>query len=336
MVRLRSVHSFDARRRWLAAGLGFPALLWTNALPAQVNPPVVIGWMDTTSRERHAWARDAFHEGMAALGRKPGVQYVLEERYADGRTERLPALAQELAATKPAVIVVGGSAPAKAAAAAAPTTPVVLCNGDPLAGGLVTNLARPGGMITGVSNVTSETRQKVVELLAEAMPKLRRVGFLIDSSGSDVDTIVTASRQAAERSRFEAVVITMATPEDIAPAFAQLAKSKVQALVILPSIWFNGHMQNIMAAALAQRLPAVGVQSSIPGRGGLFSFGHNSQAAARRSASYVDRILKGAKPGDLPIEQPTVFDLVLNMKTAKHLGIMIPNSIRVRATAVIQ
>ena len=329
-------HFLDKRRRWLVASTALPALLWAGALRAQAKRPVVIGWLDTTSRERHSWARDAFGEGMAALGRKPGVQYVLEERYADGRTERLPALAQEIAATRPAVIVVGGSTAARAAAAAAPTTPVVLCNGDPLAAGLVTSLARPGGLITGVSNVTSETRQKVIELLAEAMPKLRRVGFLVDSSGSDVGPIVTATRQAAERSRFEAVIALMAKPEDIEPAFVQLAKAKVQALVMLPSIWFNGHMQIIMAAALAQRLPVAGVQSSIPGRGGLFSFGHNSQAAARRSATYVDRILKGAKPGDLPIEQPTVFDLVLNLKTAKTLGIAIPPSIRLRATEVIE
>jgi putative ABC transport system substrate-binding protein len=336
MARFGSLQSVDLRRRWLAAGLGFPALGWTGALRAQSNPPVVIGWLDTTSRDRHMWAREAFSEGMAALGRKAGVQYTLEERYADGRTARLPTLAQELAATRPAVIVVGGSSPARAAAAAAPTTPIVFCNGDPVSGGLVTNLARPGGMITGVSNVIAETRQKVVELLAESMPKLRRVGFLVDSSDPSVGSVVTASRQAAERSRFDAVVVEMAKPEDIEPAFVQLAKAKVQALVILPSAWFNGHMQLIIAAALAQRLPAVGVQTAIPGRGGLFSFGHNASAAARRSATYVDRILQGAKPGDLPIEQPTVFDLMLNMKTARQLGITIPPSIRIRATTVIE
>ena len=336
MSRNRRPPPIAPRRLWLAGGAAWSALSWTGALRAQTNPPVVIGWIDTTSRERHAWARDAFNEGMAALGRKQGVHYVLEERYADGLTERLPALAREIAAAKPAVIVAGGSRPARAATEAAPTTPVVLCNGDPVAGGVVTNLARPGGMITGVSNVTRETGQKVIELLVETMPKLRRVGFLVDSSGPNVEAIVSATRQGAERVRIDAVMVKMAKPEDIEPAFAQLAKAKVQALVILPSTWFNGHMQAIITAALAQRLPAVGVQASIPARGGLFSFGHNAAAAARRSANYVDRILKGAKPGDLPIEQPTVFDLMLNMKVAKQLGIAIPQSIRVRATTVIE
>ena len=333
----------NTRRRWLAAGAAWPALAWTGALHAQADlrtAPVVIGLLEAASRERTAWAPKAFHEGMAALGWKLGAQYVLEERYADARLEQLPALAQEIAATRPAVILVGGSSVARAAAAAAPTTPIVLYNGDPLAAGLVTSLARPGGLITGVSNVTSETRQKVIELLVEAMPKLRRVGFLIDSSSARRDANSTESRQAVERFRerfrVEPVFAEAAKPEDIAPAFAQLAKDKVQALVIWPSTWFNAHIKTMMEAALAQRLPAVGVQASIPTLGGLFSFGHNAFASARRSAHHVDRILKGAKPGDLPIEQPTTFDFVLNMKTARQLGITIPPAVRIRATQVIE
>jgi len=318
------------------AGAAFPALAWTGALRAQAKPPVVIGWLDSVSRERGSWATTAFHEGMAALGWKLGEQYVLEERYADGRVERLPALAREIAATRPAVIVAGTSTPARAAAAAAPKTPVVLCNGDPLANGLVANLARPGGMITGVSNANSETRHKVIELLVETMPTLRRVGFLVDSRSPLHSANVTAARQTAEHFRLEPIIADVAKPEDIEPAMAQLAKAEAQALVILPSTWFDGHIPVIIASALARRWPAVGVMASIPEQGGLFSFGHNAHAAARRSAYYVDRILKGAKPGDLPIEEPTVFDLVLNMKTAKQLGIVVPPSMMVRATEVIE
>jgi putative tryptophan/tyrosine transport system substrate-binding protein len=153
-------------RRWLTTGAAWSAGLWAGALRAQTNPPVIFGWLETTSHEGGSWGPKAFHEGMAALGWKLGAQYVLETRYADGVVERLPALAQEIAATRPAVIVASGSTPTRAAGAAAPTTPVVLFNGDPLATGLVTNLARPGGLITGVSNVVSETRQKVIELQA--------------------------------------------------------------------------------------------------------------------------------------------------------------------------
>jgi putative tryptophan/tyrosine transport system substrate-binding protein len=326
----------NTRRRWLAAGAAWPALAWTGVLHAQANPPVIIGWLETDKRERSSLRPKAFHEGMAALGWKQGAQYVLEERYAEGRVERLAALAQEIAATRPAVILANGSSSAKAATAAAPTTPIVLSGGDPLTAGLVTSLARPGGLITGVSSVLSEAGQKAIELLVEAMPKLRRVGFLVDSTSAIHSANVSGVRQAAERFRVEPVIAEVAKPEDIEPAFAQLAKAKVQALVIVPSPWFGGQMTTIIASALVQRLPAAGTSPSIPRLGGLFSFGPDSIALARRSASYVDRILKGAKPGDLPIEQPTTFNLILNLKTAKALGITIAPSLRVRATEVIE
>lgn len=331
-------HVVETRRRWLAAGVAWPALAWTGALRAQAKPPVVIGWLDTTSPDGSRPFRNAFNEGMAALGWKLGTQYVLEERHADARVERLPALAQELAAKQPAVIVAWPSASVFAAAVAAPTTPVVLMNGDPLATGLVTSLARPGGLITGLSNVSGDTTLKVIELLVEALPKLQRIGFLADSSTgpSHGSTVVAQARRAAERLRVEAVIADMAKPEDIEPAMAQLAKGKAQALVILPSVWFSGHFSTIIQAGLARRWPVVGISPGIPSQGGLFRFGPDNLALARRAAHYVDRILKGAKPGDLPIEQPTTFELILNMKTARALGIAIPPSMRLRATEVIE
>jgi putative tryptophan/tyrosine transport system substrate-binding protein len=337
MTKCRCLHSVDTRRRWLAAGVGWPALAWMGALRAQANPPVVIGWLYANSPTGGDRLLDAFNEGMAALGWRIGAQYLLEERYADGRVERLPALAQELAAKKPAVIVALTSSSGRAAALAAPTTPVVMANGDPLASGLVKSLARPGGMITGVSTVSGDLNQKVLELLVEAMPKLRRVGFLGDSTIASNSASVTNVRRAAEQLRVEAVIADMARPEDIEPAMARLAKDKVQALAILPSAWFSSYMPKIMQLALAQRWPVVGTSALVPGReGGLFGFGPDRNALARRSAYYVDRILKGAKPGDLAIEQPTVFELVLNMKTAKSLGIVIPPSMLVRATKVLE
>ena len=161
-------NGFDAvetRRRWLAASAAIPALAWIGALRAQANAPVVIGWLDIASRDAGRHGLNAFNEGMAALGWKMGAQYVLEARHADGYAERLPALAQELAATKPALIVAALSPSARAAAAAAPPTPIVLANGDPMSSGLVASLARPGGLITGVSNVARDTGLKVIELL---------------------------------------------------------------------------------------------------------------------------------------------------------------------------
>ena len=326
----------NTRRAWLAAGAALPALSSLGALRAQTNPPVVIGWLDTASPETGLAALNAFKEGMAALGWKMGSQYLLEERFADGRVERLPALAQELAAKKPAVIVAQPSSSARAVAAAAPTTPIVLAGGDPLASGLVTSLARPGGMITGLSTVSVDLNAKVVELLVESLPKLQRVGFLADPTIRAHDANVINIRRAAGRFRFEAVIAEMARPEDIEPAMARLTKAKVQALVILSASWFRAHAPKIQQLALAQRWPVVGTISTTPRHGGLFSYGPDRVALFRRSAYYVDRILKGAKPGDLPIEQPTTFEFILNMKTARLLGITIPPSMRLRATEVIE
>ncbi len=326
----------NTRRKWLAAGAAWPALAWVDDMHAQAKAPVVIGWLTTGTQEAAESGRKVFNESMAGLGWKLGEHYVFEARAADGRSDNLPVLAQEIAARKPALYMAMPSMSAKAAAAAAPTTPVVLVFGDPLATGLVTSLARPGGMITGLSNVSLETGQKSIELLVEALPKLRRVGFLADSTSSNHGATVTSARRAAERSRLEAVIIDMAKPDDIEPALARLAKAKVQALLVLPASWFQAHLPKILQLALAQRWPVVGNLERIPREGGLFSFGADQRTLIQRSAYYVDRILKGAKPGDLPIEQPTTFNLVLNLKTAKALGIVIPPSMRFRATEVIE
>ena len=286
--------SVETRRRWLAASAAIPALASLGALHAQANAPVVIGWLDIASRDAGRHGLNAFNEGMAALGWKMGAQYVLEARHADGYAERLPALAQELAVTKPALIVAALSPSARAAAAAAPPTPIVLANGDPMSSGLVASLARLGGLITGVSNVARDTGLKVIELLVESLPRLKRVGFLADRA-------IWRLRRTSSR-----------------PA------------------WFSSHLSTIIQLARAQRWPVVGNVSSLARLGGLFTFGADTQALARRSAYDVDRILKGAKPGELPIEQPTTFRLVLNMKTAKTLGITMPPSMLVRATEVIE
>lgn len=327
-----------ARRTGLAVGVGLPALAWVGSLWAQTNAPlapVVIGWLSIGSRNGRD-LQNAFTEGMAALGWKLGAQYVLEERHGEGQVARLPALAQELAAMKPAVIVAWPSVAARAANQAAPTTPVVLLTGDALAAGLVTSLARPGGMITGSSNMAADTNLKVIELLVESVPKLRRIGFVADSTAPGRDANVSNVRRAAERFRFEAVIVDIAKPQDIEPAFVRFAKTKVQALVILPSAWFNPHLPAIVRPAMAQGWPVAGTSPIISTLGGLFHYGADAFALARRSAYFVDRILKGAKPGDLPIEQPTVFELVLNLKTATALGITFAPSMRVRATEVIE
>ncbi len=318
----------NTRRGCLAAGAAWPVLAWTGALRAQPKPPVVIGWLSPNAGDR---GRVSFVEGMSALGWKLGAQYVLEGRWAQGQVDRLPGLAQEIAATKPAIIVTITSSAARAAAAAAPATPIVLANGDPISTGLVQSLARPGGMITGLSNLSGDLNQKLVEILVEARPTLRRIGFLANPADNAADV-----RRAAERLHVQAVVVGAAGPQDIEPVFVRLAEAKVQALVLLPSSRHSSFQPKIIGLAMAQRWPVVGTLPATARLGGLFSYGADRDALIRRSAHYVERILKGAKPGDLPIEQPTTFEMVLNMKTAKTLGITIPQSILIRATEVIE
>lgn len=331
---IQRLHSTGTRRAVLAAAVGLAALAGSGASRARANRPVVIGWLESTQ----PWdsLRDAFNEGMAALGWKHGTHYLLEERQTEGHPERLPALAREVAAKQPKVIVVVTSLAASAAAAAAPTTPIVVANGDPLSNGLVSSLARPGGLITGVSNVSPDAALKVIELLLESLPKLQRVGLLGDSTTRAGSANLFDARSAAERLGVEAVSAEVARPEDIEPAMARMAKEKAQALVILSSPWLSSYFTNIIRLAQAQRWPVAGNLRAVPVLGGLFGFGPDRSALARRSAHYVDRILKGAHPGDLPIEQPTTFYLVVNLKTAKELGIAIPPSVLVRATEVLE
>ena len=325
----------NTRRKCLVAGAVVPALAWVHALRAQPKAPVVIAYLTTHRRETSVAKLAVFNQGMAELGWKLGVNYRLEARYAEGFVDRLPALAQELAASKPALVIALPSSSARAMAAAAPTTPIVLADGDPVSSGLVTNLARPGGMITGLSNLGSELNVKLLELTLEALPKIRRVGVLADSTGRSYAANVTNIRRAAQRLGFEAHIAELAKLEDIEPGVARLAQDKVQALVIGTNAWLWPHLSKIMELSLAQRWPVVSVSPAVPRQGGLLSYG-DSGGEFKRVAYYVDRILKGAKPGDLPIEQPTTFRLVLNLKTAKQLGITLPPSMLVRATEVIE
>lgn len=322
----------NTRRTWLFAGAALAPFAAMNALRAQQNAPVVIAFLSATGRE----GLDPFNEGMAALGWKMGTNYVVEARWAGGRVERLPELAQELLAKKPALFVALPSHTVAVLMAAAPGMPIVLATGDPLANGLVSNLARPGGMVTGMSNVTSDLNLKLAELLVETVPKLQREAFFADPAAASHAADLAKLRRAAEKLRVEALVVDVARPEDIEPAVARLAKDKAQALVLLSSVWLRSHYPKTIALALAQRWPVVSSVPDAAKEGALFAYGPNRGALFRRSAFHVDRILKGAKPGDLPIEQPTTFDMVLNLKTARVLGITVPRSVMGRVTEVIE
>jgi putative ABC transport system substrate-binding protein len=235
------------------------------------------------------------------------------------------------------VIVAGNSAAVKAAATAAPHTPIVLISGNVLEAGLVKSLARPGGMITGMANFQVELIGKHVELLLEVLPKVRRIGFLIDPKTLAIAAFRDASQKAAKRFSLGASLGEAGRPEELGAALNRMAKEGVQAIVVTPSAWFPNHVQSIMQFAFAHRIPVVVAASlTFAEAGALIAYGGDLLAQIRRTAYFVDRILKGAKPGDLPIEQPTKFELVINLKTAKALGLTIPPSVMVRATRVIE
>lgn len=324
------------RRRLIVAGSVWPALALAATAHAQTKPPVVVGWLSLGAREPNNHLMQTFHEGMAALGWTAGPHYVLEARRGEGHRERMPALMRELVATKPAVIVASPGSSARMAAKAAPATPIVHFGSDALAIGLVKSLARPEGTITDVSNVNAEINAKVIELLVESMPKLRRIGFFADALGPSYGNFVKVVQRAAQRHHFEASIADVVKPEDIEPAITRLAKDKVQALVLLTASVLTGERQKIIKLSLAQRWALVTSSAGFAEAGALFSYGPDAVEPYRRAAYFVDRLLKGAKPGELPIEQPTTFNMVLNLKTAKALGITFPQAILVRASKVIE
>ena len=298
------------------------------------KPLVLIGFL--TGGTLRGPGVTAFKDELAALGWKEDANYVLEFRSAEGRVDRLPGLAEELAAKKPAVIV--ASLATTAAAKAAPNVPVVqILGGSPVDSGLAASLARPGGMVTGITNIPTELSEKYLELLLAAVPKLKRVGFLVDlKSPRRADLMVTA-RRSIERHRVEARIAEAGDAEELDRALTLLKKGDIEGLVLLPSPGlFGAEGQRIVRFALAQRWPLVAGPTVFAEEGALLSYSADNAARYRRAAYYVDRILKGAKPGDLPIEQPMTFELAVNLKTAKALGLTMPLEIMVRATRVIE
>lgn len=328
----------SVQRRALVIGAGaWSVLAWIeSAFSQQKKPPVVIGWLGTGRASASDQYLSAFKEGMAEYGWKEGVQYVVEVRWAEGYVDRLLALADEIAAKKPVIIVAYPSLAVAAVRKAAPATPVVASSGDPLASGLVKSLARPGGMITGVSNVVTQISVKHLELLMEAVPKLRRVGFLADANSPTRAGLMDAAKQSIAQFKIKAEFADAWRPEDIEPAIAQLAKGGAQALVVMTSNFFPDEREQILRLALAQRWPVVGGGTQYAEAGALLTYGADSLALHRRAAYFVDRILNGAKPGDLPIEQPTKFVLTLNLKTTKALEITMPPTLMIRADRVIK
>ena len=315
------------------------ALFTPWALFAQMKKPlVVVAWLGGGTAGSGARGLTAFKEGMAALDWKEGQQFVIVGRWADGRIETLKALGEELVAKRPNIIVTTSLQATLAAANASQNVPIVQASGaSPGTVGLAKSLARPGGMVTGLTNLSEELSSKFLELLLAAAPKLKRVGFLFHRGNIIYAIHMKNARSAVEQYRIEARFADVGKAEEIKPALARLAKEGAEGLVLPPSPGlFDAERQRILTFALARRWPVISPSRLLVEDGALLSYNADGVALTRRAAYYVDRILKGAKPGDIPIEQPTTFELFVNLKTAKALGLTMPPEIMVRATRVIE
>jgi putative ABC transport system substrate-binding protein len=280
---------------------------------------------------------DAFRQGLRELGYVESQNLVVEYRWADGDTASLPTLAAELVRLRVDVLVAATNPAALAARQATSTIPIVFAaSSDPVGTGLVASLAHPGGNITGLSLVTPELSGKRLQLLRETLPQLTRVALLWDAGSVGMADRVKETEAAA---RQLGVTLHVEWVRDLAGldrAFATLAQARPDAFLTTVEPFTGDHRQRIVAFAAQQRLPAMYEEREFVDAGGLMAYGPSIAANYRRAATYVDKILKGAKPADLPVEQPTKFELVINLKTAKALGLSIPQSILIRADEVIR
>jgi len=297
-----------------------------------------IGYLEPNlAGSRHL--QEAFSQGLRALGYVEGRNVIIEYRDAEGRPERLPALAAELVALKVEVIMAGpGTAAALAAKQATPTVPVVFTGvGDPVTDGLVKSLAWPGGNVTGLSLLGPDLVGKLLELLKQAVPGVSRVALLLkpDATPDRMKLFLKEADVAAQALGVELQVVEARGPADFERAFSDISKARAGALAVLATPVFSSARQRLVNLAEKNRLPTVFAFREYVEAGGFMSYGPDLADLFRRAATYVDKILKGAKPSDLPVEQPTKFELVINLKTAKALGLTIPQSLLVRADEII-
>ena len=318
----------------LAACLGSFGL--SSAADAQPTSPRHIGVLFVSWSLESKMAQ-ALRRGLREAGYAEEKDVVIEWRTASGDYARLPALAADLVERKVEVIVVAGTVAAQAIKRATSTIPVVIVNvADPVGSGLVSDLAHPGGNVTGFSNMVAELSAKRLQLLKEAIPRVTRMAVLRNPDTPWQTRVIDDLKAAAAALSIELSVVDVRTPEDFGAAFTAARRAHAHAVYVLDGPLFNYHRAILVKQATKARFPTIYGAREFPEEGGLMSYGANSIDLFRRSAGYVDKILKGAKPGDLPIEQPTKFELVVNLKTAKALGITIPESILLRADEVIR
>jgi len=314
--------------------LGFlAASLVAEGQPAKKVP--VIGYL--IERSGPTAFDEAFRLGLRELGYSEGRSIVVEYRWADGKAERLPALAAELVRLKVDVIVTSGTLGGLAAKNATSTIPIVMASGgDFVSDGLVTSFAHPGGNITGLSVFARELSGKRLEILKEAIPGMTRVAAAFNTLNPGTRSLFKEMEAAAASLGLKALPLDIRFPDGVEPAFAEAARLRASAVVIISDGATIVHRAQLGSAALQHRLPTIFANKAYLEGGGLMSYGPDITEIWRRAAFFVDRILKGAKPADMPIEQPTKFELVISLKTAKVLGLTIPPSLLRRADQVLE
>jgi putative ABC transport system substrate-binding protein len=322
------------RRLVLAA---VTALLLPRAARAQQKAMPVIGFLGSASSRPYAPFVAAFHQGLSETGYVEGQNVAIEYHWAEGSYDRLPAMAADLVGRKVDVIVAGGVGPkVLAAIKAASTIPIVFTGTDPVADDLVASLARPGGSLTGVTFMIAELMPKRLDLLSELVPQARAIALLVNPNSAAAERIMREVQEAARAKGIRLPILKAGTESEIDAAFATLSQLQAGALLVSADPFFSSRIEQIVALALRHAVPAMYERREYAAAGGLISYGASFTAVYRQIGIYAGRILKGAKPADLPVQQPTKFELVVNLKTAKALGLTVPQSLLARADEVIE
>ena len=328
----------------MARGFGWVLVLVLSALAMQVSAqsepgakPHRIGFLGNSTAALEANLVGPFREGLRELGYVEGRNLLIEYRWAEGNYESLPALIGELLAMKVEVIVTAGTPATLAVKKATTTTPLVMIAvGDPVGTGIIPSLSHPGGNITGLTSISPELDGKRLELLREIIPGISHVALLWNSESPLQFIGERRTQAAAEALGMKVLSLGVRDKAGLDKAFADILRERPQALLVLADRLFLHHRERIMEFAARARLPGVHAYRELVEAGGLVSFGPSYEGMHRRAAFFVDRILKGASPGELPAERPATFELVVNLKAAKGLGLTIPRSVLLRATKVIQ
>jgi putative ABC transport system substrate-binding protein len=333
----RSKHSALIAQRSVFA-FALCAVLFALCWSAQAQPQKIprIGYLGGGSAELEKVWLDAFLQGLRELGYVEGKDIVVERRYASGRYDQLPELAGELVRLKTDVILAASTPVAVGVKKATSTIPIVMVVADPIGTGLVSSLAKPGGNLTGLSDFHADLITKRLELLKEIVPSVSRIAFLSNPASPTCSLQMKELAAVAPALGVTLFSLEAKTPDDLGPSFSTIKKQRAAALLVCGDRMFNTHRKQIFELATKQRLPAIYSTKEYADAGGLMSYGANFPDLYRRAATYVDKILKGTKPADLPVEQPMKFEFVINLKAAKQIGLTIPPNVLARADRVIK